>query len=68
MSASMPQPATRRRELVEPLGHPVTDTAIMLGVTRPTIYKLIAEGKLRSIKVGNRRIVTRASIDALLND
>jgi excisionase family DNA binding protein len=73
-----PEPATklnreqrrreqRRREPIEKQGHSVTDTAAMLDVTRPTIYKLLAEGRLRSQKLGTRRIITAKSIDDLLN-
>jgi excisionase family DNA binding protein len=50
------------------LGHGISRTAHLLDVSRPTIYKLIAEGRLRCITIGTRRIVTSESIAELLND
>lgn len=44
----------------------VRDTCACLGVGRTTVYKLLEEQKLRSIKIGDRRLVLRASVDELL--
>jgi excisionase family DNA binding protein len=35
-------------------------------LSRSTLYKLIAAGKLRSIKIGGRRLVPRDSLESLL--
>lgn len=43
----------------------ITDTAHVLGVTAPTIYKLIGRGELDSYKAGNARRITGQSIDRL---
>ncbi|WP_296707186.1 helix-turn-helix domain-containing protein [Rhodoblastus sp.] len=36
------------------------------GVSRSTAYRLIAEGKLETVKIGNRRLVPVDSAEALL--
>ena len=50
----------------------VLEAGEILGVGRSTIYKLLDEGKLRSVKIGsNRRIWTKdleAFMGNLLND
>jgi excisionase family DNA binding protein len=45
----------------------ITGTAKMLGLSRSSIYRLIAVKKLKTVKVGSRRLVPLAAIDALLN-
>jgi excisionase family DNA binding protein len=37
-----------------------------LGITRPTMYKLISEGKVRTVMVGRRRLIPVAELDQLL--
>jgi excisionase family DNA binding protein len=37
-----------------------------LGVGRCTVFRLIAEGQLRTLKIGNRRLVTPKAIDDFL--
>ena len=36
------------------------------GVSRSTTYRLIADGKLKTVKVGNRRLVPVDAAEALL--
>ena len=36
----------------------ITDAAKALNVSRPTIYKLIQNGKLKTFTIGRRRLVT----------
>ena len=45
----------------------VEETAEITDLSRSTIYRLIATGKLTTLKVGARRIVPSPSIDALLD-
>ena len=45
----------------------VEDAARLLNVGRSTVYALIRSGRLRSIKIGRRRLVPRASLDALID-
>lgn len=44
----------------------VEDAARLLNVGRSTAYDLIRTGRLRSIKIGRRRLVPRDALDALL--
>lgn len=36
------------------------------GLSDDTIYKLLRQGELNSLKVGSRRLITRTSIDAFI--
>jgi len=38
------------------------DTAKALGISRPTVYKLIHEGKLATFMIGSRRLTTPQAI------
>ena len=44
----------------------VDDAARVLNVGRSTVYDLIRSGRLRSIKIGRRRLVPREALDALI--
>jgi excisionase family DNA binding protein len=37
-----------------------------LNLSRATLYRLLAEGRIASIKIGSRRLILRSSIDDLL--
>lgn len=38
----------------------------ILGISHDTVYRLIASGGLKSLTIGRKRLVTVASIEALL--
>jgi excisionase family DNA binding protein len=44
----------------------VRDASVAVGLSRSTLCKLMATGKLRSIKIGGRRLILRADLEALL--
>ena len=44
----------------------VEDAARLLNVGRSTAYDLIRSGRLRSVKIGRRRLVPRDALDDLL--
>jgi len=44
----------------------VGDAARAYGLSRTTLYKLLSEGRLQSVKIGRRRLILRDSLDALL--
>ena len=46
----------------------IPDAAEMLSVGRSTLYRLIAENKLQTVKIGRRTLVRVASIRALAGD
>jgi len=58
----------RQREDLELAALTVDQASVVLGVSRPTVYKLIREARLRSITVGRRRLIPQTSIDELLRD
>jgi excisionase family DNA binding protein len=45
----------------------VVEAAETCGVSRATLYRLIANGKLRTLKIGARRLVRPEAIEELLN-
>jgi excisionase family DNA binding protein len=45
----------------------IRETARTCGLSRATLYRLLKDGKLSTIKVGARRLVPIASIDLLLS-
>jgi excisionase family DNA binding protein len=45
----------------------IQEAAKTCGLSRATIYRLIEQKKLATLKIGARRLVPVASIDALLN-
>jgi excisionase family DNA binding protein len=44
----------------------VNEAAVAAGISRSTIYKLMTDGKLRTTKVGGRRLILREDLQALL--
>lgn len=38
----------------------------LLGIGKTTLYALISSGSLQTVKLGSRRLITRAAIDRLL--
>jgi excisionase family DNA binding protein len=45
----------------------IREAARICGLSRATLYRLLQDGKLTTIKVGARRLVPITSIDALLS-
>jgi excisionase family DNA binding protein len=45
---------------------PVDDAAAALGLGRSTVYKLIGSGELFTVRVGARRLVPEAAVDAYI--
>ena len=43
----------------------VDEAVQLIGVSRNSIYRLIAEHRLKSTKIGTRRLILRRSIDEL---
>jgi len=43
----------------------VVETCALLGITAPTVYKLMGRGELDSYKVGARRRITAESLQKL---
>lgn len=56
----------KSRTVPEPRAVSVDDAGHMIGVSRRTVYQLITDGALASRKIGRRRLILVASIEALL--
>jgi excisionase family DNA binding protein len=50
-----------------PKAHRVNDACRALGIGRALFYNLRAQGKIRTIKIGNRTLVTEAELDRLVS-
>ena len=51
---------------MEPVTISITGAAKALGLGRTTIYSLIADGRLETVKLGRRRLIKTASIRQLI--
>lgn len=47
-------------------GYSPEDASKVVGLSRGTLYNLMAAGKLRSVKIGRRRIIPAAALAELL--
>ena len=48
------------------LAYRIDEAAELVGISRDTIYKLIATGKLKTVKIGRCRVVTAKVLNAVL--
>jgi excisionase family DNA binding protein len=46
----------------------VKEASAIYGLSRSTLYVLMAAGRLRTVKVGGRRLIPRDALEALLNE
>jgi excisionase family DNA binding protein len=53
-------------QIVERRAFSIVEAAQMCGLSRATVYKLIEQNKLETVKIGSRRLVPLSAIDALL--
>lgn len=53
---------------MEPVTISIAGAAKALGLGRTSIYALIKEGRLKTIKFGRRRLIKTASIRRLIDD
>ncbi|WP_233245805.1 helix-turn-helix domain-containing protein [Marinicauda salina] len=44
----------------------INQAAAYAGLSRSTIYRLMQRGELQTLKIGSRRLVRKADVDALL--
>jgi len=52
---------------VKPLAVTVSSARKLTGLGNTTIWALIKNGKLKSVRIGRRRLITYASLEALLS-
>jgi excisionase family DNA binding protein len=62
------KPARRKpeRSSREPLTYTLSDAATVSGLSKSTLYRRAAEGRLHMVRVGGRRLVSAASLRALV--
>lgn len=53
---------------MEPVTTSVDDAAKALGIGRTKLYELVAEGRLKALKIGRRTLILVASIHALIDN
>lgn len=56
-----PSPPPRPR-----LAYSLAETSMQLGLSKATLYRLIARGELKAVRVGSRRLVEAEEIETLL--
>jgi excisionase family DNA binding protein len=59
-------PITLAEATADPLTVTVQEACRLSGLGYVTLYKLMNEGKLQSVKVGNRRLIDYASLKGVL--
>lgn len=64
MTATASRP--RQCDDLELAAYSVDQTCIALGVSKPTVYKLIEQGRLRTVSVGRRRLIPATELARLL--
>ena len=60
-------PMSTNPQSIERRALSIVEAARVCEISRATIYRLIADGKLTTLKIGARRLVPVAALDALLN-
>jgi excisionase family DNA binding protein len=53
---------------VKRLAMSIREAELASGLSRATLYRLIANGRLLTLKIGARRLVTVGALDALLDE
>lgn len=58
---------TRDTSTPAKLSYGIREAGQALGVSRPTLYRLIARGELATFKMGSRTLILRTELEALLD-
>ena len=48
--------------------HSINDTARLLGIGRSTLFSLIANSRIRTVKIGRRTLVSDCEVKRFLNE
>lgn len=64
---SMTLSARAKPPLPTKLSYGIREAGFALGVSRPTLYRLIARGELATFKMGSRTLILRTELEALLD-
>jgi excisionase family DNA binding protein len=58
----------KKKRRHDSLAYSVDEAADLIGVSRRTLYELIAERRLVSLKLRGRRLITRSALERLLTE
>lgn len=58
---------TRDTSTPAKLSYGIREAGQALGVSRPTLYRMIGRGELATFKLGSRTLIRRTELDALLD-
>lgn len=53
--------------MTERLSYTVRETALALGVSPDTVYRLIDRGELPAVQCGRRKLIARSALERYLN-
>jgi len=56
-----------RSQPLEPLSYSIKGTMAVTGLGRSLIFAMLADGRLKRVKIGKRTLIPRASIEALIS-
>mgnify|MGYP002785742679 FL=1 len=63
-----PQPPRQfRGQPIEPLSYTVSAAVRATGIGRSTIFAMLADGRLKRVKVGKKTLIPRASLEAIVS-
>ncbi|KAF0206510.1 MAG: hypothetical protein FD172_3944, partial [Methylocystaceae bacterium] len=64
-----PQEPKTKRSDSQPakLAYRISEAVLTSGLARSTLYELIASGRLKSVKIGGRRLISADSLKELLS-
>lgn len=54
--------------MTDKLALSVSETAELLGVSRPTVYNLVCRNDFPSFTVGNRRLISKAGLERWIDE
>jgi hypothetical protein len=60
--AAQPKPQDQTENKIERIGYSVRETMESLGICKATVFSLIKQGKIRTITIGKRRIISVQSL------
>jgi excisionase family DNA binding protein len=66
MSTNLREPASYTDWDAVPLALTVAQVCELAGLSRETVYKLLNSGRLRSTKIGARRVISKTAVRELL--
>lgn len=61
----MPKPQTAH-PIPERRAYPIPEFATLIGISRSTVYRMMTEGRLRSVWIGHRRLIPSSELDRLI--